>query len=778
MSKPITTVQMTGFRGAIGSCELEFDPKKGLTMLCGENGSGKSTILDAIDVVCNDTVGCLDGISVGRSPAQYLCAMGCQPTALQVQIHSKDESWTGVMHRNTVSVTGAAVRPRVKVLRRNRMLDLVLAQPSDRYKALRHFIDIAIVEQSESTLQQKLRDANDSIDTLTSEKLRMSNQLDNLWQAEGRPGTGQTAMAWAASKVNAGIAALSDRLARLKAVVDAVSEVKTANSNYSTRASAHLTLKNELEAVDKEISAAPTVAPATAVMLIESLDKAKVYIEADQALDKCPTCQRPLGRDELLAIVTQEFTQLSDLKTLSDRKQTTQRQIDIALSHLEEAQTGLIGALRSLHEATAPGDIPEVAELNIVWPSWEAEAQDFEALVAICTSVESVQTALEKQRDDAQGDVSQFNSVKEWWTGITDATKTLTDLDRIKTGLQQAYDIAHEKRVNFTQSILDGIREEANRLFQMIHPGENIGLEQLKMEEARRGSVSQTGVFHGHADVPPQAVFSESHLDTLGFCVWLALAKRESPDETVLLIDDIFSSVDSVHLSRVIDLLSAEAPNFLQVIVATHYRLWWDRSQIAQGIQRIHLGRWCATNGIAAQNMPLVTEQLRQIVANPNLDRQAASSKAGILLESILDDLALLYECSLPRNKLNQYTLGALLNGCGKLFARHELTVQLNSNWQTAGQPDDWQPTVAKDAYDRVNALQFIRNQVGCHFNPPGTEIPDDDVRGFGSATVGLVEALTCPNCGALATKKANDGTHLRCSCKKRAVRMTPVAIQ
>jgi recombinational DNA repair ATPase RecF len=778
MSKPITRVQMTGFRGSIGSCELEFDPKKSLTMLFGENGSGKSTILDAIDVVCNDTVGCLDGISVGRSPAQYLCAMGCQPTALQVQIHSKDESWTGIMRRNTISVTGAAERPRVKVLRRNRILDLVLAQPSDRYKALRHFIDIATVEQSESTLQQKLKNTNDLIDTLTAEKLRMSNQLDNLWQAEGRPGTGQTAMAWAESKVSTGITALSNRLDRLKAVVDAISEVKTASADYSTRASAHVALKNGLETVDQEIAAAPALAPATAVMLIESLDKAKAYIEAEPALDKCPTCQRPLGRDELLAIVTQESSQLSELKTLSDRKQNTQRQIDIALSHLEEAQTALIASLRGFQDATAAGDIPEVAALNIAWPSWEDEAQDYDVLVAICTSVESVQAALEQQRDDAQRDVNQFNSVKEWWTGITDATKKLIDLDRIRTGLQQAFNVAHEKRVNFTQGILDGIRKEANRLFQLIHPGENIGLEQLKMEEARKGSVNQTGVFHGHADIPPQAVFSESHLDTLGFCVWLALAKRESPDQTVLLIDDIFSSVDSVHLSRVIDLLSAEAPNFLQVIVATHYRLWWDRSQIAQGTQRIHLGRWCATNGIAAQNMPLVTEQLRQIVDEPVLDRQAASSKAGILLESILDDLALLYECSLPRNRLNLYTLGALLTGCGKLFGRHELTVQVNSNWQTAGQPDDWQPTVAKDAYDRVNALQFIRNQVGCHFNPPGTEIPDDDVRDFGSATVGLVEALTCPSCGALATKKANDGTHLRCSCKKRAVRMTPVAIQ
>jgi hypothetical protein len=332
--------------------------------------------------------------------------------------------------------------------------------------------------------------------------------------------------------------------------------------------------------------------------------------------------------------------------------------------------------------------------------------------------------------------------------------------------------------VNFTQGILDGIRQEADRLFQAIHPGENIGLEQMKMEEDRRGSVSQSGIFHGHSDIPPQAVFSESHLDTLGFCVWLALAKREIPQQTILLVDDIFSSVDATHLGRVIDLLSAEAPNFLQVIVATHYRLWWERCQNAQGIQRVHLGRWCATNGIAAQNMPRVLDELRAKIGESVLDRQAVSSKAGILLESILDDLTLLYECSLPHNKLNLYTLGALLSGCAKLFSKHSLTVQVNANWNVAGQPENWQATAAKVAYDKVNGMQFIRNQVGCHFNTPGMEIPDGDVRDFGTATIELVEALTCPNCGALSTKTANDGTHLRCSCPKRAIRMTPVRIQ
>ena len=296
------------------------------------------------------------------------------------------------------------------------------------------------------------------------------------------------------------------------------------------------------------------------------------------------------------------------------------------------------------------------------------------------------------------------------------------------------------------------------------------------MEESRGSSVNQAGQFHGHGDVPPQAVFSESHMDTLGFCVWLALAKRESPEETVILIDDIFSSVDASHLSRVLDLITAEGNSFLQVIVATHYRLCWTRSQNAQCIQRVQLGLWSIEHGIRAQNMPAVTLQLRQCLTEPVMDRQAVASKAGILLENVLDGLSLHYKRPIPRNRQNEYTLGDLMTACLKLFSTYNLTVQQNVNWQLDDGEEDWQSVDATGPFDRIRELQFIRNQVGCHFNVAGMEIPDNDIQAFGEATADLVDALTCSCCGMMATRAASDNSHLRCSCRAKTIRMKPIS--
>ncbi|MFO7695647.1 MAG: hypothetical protein R6X16_00630, partial [Anaerolineae bacterium] len=636
--------------------------------------------------------------------------------------------------------------------------------------------DIAGVERLEGTLQQNLTDTEQAIKELAASRDLMLAHLDRLWEAEGRPGPGETAEAWAEGRVKAGIAGLSERLDGLRNVASVTALAISARTNLGSRNAALDNLRLELDDVDQQIAMAPSLSSATAVQLLDSLEKAKAYVEAEQALERCPTCLRPIDRDVLLATINAEFAQLDELKKLSDKRQGLQGSVAVAASLLDEARTGVTEALKKVQDVTQQTKVPEIAALGIAWPDWEDAALDTPSLVAICDQLQTAQASLELQRESAHRDVSLFNSLNELWTGVVNVHDRATELGGIHDGLRRAHDIVHEKRVAFTQGILDAIQQEANRLFQAIHPGENMGLEQLKMEEERRGSVSQTGTFHGHGSIPPQAIFSESHLDTLGFCVWLATAKREVPEETILLIDDIFSSVDATHLGRLMELLQREAPNFMQVIMATHFRLCWDRCQNAQGTQRVHLGRWDATNGIFPQNMPRVLAELRARVGEAVLDRQAISSKAGILLESTLDDLTLLYACSLPRR--NVYTLGTLLNGSSKLFAKHRLTVMVNANWRaTSHQPEAWQDTAASAAYDTVNRLQFIRNQVGCHFSAPGTEIPDSEVRDFGTATIALVEALTCPNCGMLATRPSNDGTYLRCSCSRRTIRMTPVAI-
>ncbi len=83
--------------------------------------------------------------------------------------------------------------------------------------------------------------------------------------------------------------------------------------------------------------------------------------------------------------------------------------------------------------------------------------------------------------------------------------------------------------------------------------------------------------FCGQTGTPPQAYFSESHLDTLGLCVFLALAALDAPAETILVLDDVLASIDKPHVERLIEMLYAEATKFRHCIITTHYRPWKER---------------------------------------------------------------------------------------------------------------------------------------------------------------------------------------------------------
>lgn len=777
MGKPVTRIHISCFRGATQEFSLAFDPHKDLTILFGENGSGKSTILDAIDVVCNGTIGALADISVGQHAAKHLTSLGAKKGTLQATLFSDEEWWRATVNQSTVDVAGQGTRPSVRILRRKKILDLVTAQPKNRYEALKKFIDTAVVEQSEESLKAKQRELDTLRDQLEIKRAAKREQLEDLWEADGRPGPGCSPLEWAADRTSTGIEELESQLSDLKSVVSAIDTVVKDSSEHAYNRGTLDSVTKDLEVIERQIRAVPDVNAETASKLVQSLARAKAYIDAETELKTCPTCLRGIERDELIQIVDTELGRMGPLKTLVDRKASAEKNRDTAQANVTKSLDQITKSMQELHQTATATKLPEVEALAISWPDWAAKQIEFKDIKPIVTKLRTVERQLEAKRDERQRDVNQFTTIRQSYRGFVDADKELNELNAVRKGLASVHEKMRARRVTFVQDILDDIVDETNRLFKRIHPGERIGLDKLIMDEKRPGSVDQTGTFHDHSDIRPQAIFSESHLDTLGFCVWLAMAKREHPENTVLLIDDVFTSVDSQHVQRIIDLLESESASFLQVIHATHYRLWWDRCQNAQGIERIQLGRWSAMNGICTQNVPLVAQQLRDQSNLPILERQATASKAGVLLESLLDELTLLYQLSLCRNKENLHTLGELLSASKKLFTKRDLTVHVDENWNSENEREDFQPTNPSAAFECLEQLQFIRNQVGCHFSPPGTEIPDEEVRKFGSATADLIDAMTCPNCGHIASKPTVDGTALRCTCRKRAVRMTPTMI-
>ena len=167
--------------------------------------------------------------------------------------------------------------------------------------------------------------------------------------------------------------------------------------------------------------------------------------------------------------------------------------------------------------------------------------------------------------------------------------------------------------------------------------------------------------------------------------------------------------------------------------------------------------------------------RIASIAAAP-FDRQVSASKAGILLEAILDNLALQYRCRVPRTHDGSYTLGELLDGTESLFKKLEIH---RPDLDGLGKPKIPAQYVSANCVaitSQIRSLNFLRNQVGAHFNMAGAAIADADVQLFSDLTVKLAEALSCPTCGQIPGKKV--APHFQCSCAVPfEVRMLPLQL-
>ncbi len=166
-----------------------------------------------------------------------------------------------------------------------------------------------------------------------------------------------------------------------------------------------------------------------------------------------------------------------------------------------------------------------------------------------------------------------------------------------------------------------------------LHPGEGLNKISLELDPKKRASLEIGASFCGQSKTPPQAYFSDSHLDTLGLCVFLALAALDAPAATILVLDDVLASVDEPHVERLIEMLYDEAARFQHCVFTTHYRPWkqklrWGWLQNGQ-CHFVELTKWTASDGLTLIRSVPDVERLRQLLAEAPPDPQLVCAKAG-----------------------------------------------------------------------------------------------------------------------------------------------------
>ncbi|MDD2707880.1 MAG: AAA family ATPase [Verrucomicrobiae bacterium] len=728
-------------RGSVSPFALPFEKGKKLTVVYGENGTGKSTICDAFEFLGKGKVGSLENRGLGKTN-KYWHSVGKKPADVAVILETLDgSSCRATIVKSDVVANPSASRPQVEVLRRSQILALVEAKPGDRYTTISRFIDVSGVEISEAALHQLIRDLKENREVAVARVQENQDAIGQFWESAAKPGTDSLAWADTESKrdpnsSDAEVAALTVLQAAYSRFGDYPSRLKSAKEAVQTAKDAAATAQVKAQKCVQTIAA-----DAGEVMGV--LESARAYLHKHPAPTVCPLCESADKVQGLDQRITERLASFSDLQNAQVQTKTTGANVQRA-----EQQLNMLRENAKKHSEDF-----ETARARFTWsadimmPATPAPP-DIEALEIWLAGSAHLPAEWKKAETDRQDKKQFIGTLKRALKTYTENVQAQKELDILLPKLNRALEIVAEERHLFSDSILAKIAAEVGRIYELVHPGEGLNKISLELDPDKRASL-EIGSSFCETDAPPQAYFSDSHLDTLGLCVFLALATLDGPEKTVLVLDDILASVDEPHVDRLIEMLYAEAIKFRHCLITTHYRPWkqklrwgWLKNDQCQFIE---LSKWTNQQGMTLIRSIPDVERLRALLAETSPDAQLVCAKAGVILEAVLDFLTQLYESKVPRRPGGLYTLGDLLPSIESKL-RNALQVEVQIKDASGG--FNYQTKSLTPILNELIRIAQARNVFGCHFNALSFELLDSDALGFGQNVLNLVEILTDPDAG------------------------------
>src|SRR6266404_3298783 len=330
----LKSLTFEALRGATQPFELKLETGKKIVIVFGENASGKSTICDALDLLGNDSLSSLEGKGLS-STTKYWHSTTRKPTDIKITLASTTDSWSAQVIKGKCVVAPAETRPKVKILRRHQILDLLAGRPADRYQALQPFLAIESVDESERSLRDLI---NTTKRRLADAEARIGEnllQIEKLWKQAGSPAPDMMSWAEAEAKrdgddLNATISTIQNYQRLTQALTSRMNDL--AASTEREGAGRATLVKSETDLADALASA-----ETGSEELTELLQAARHYFGRHEHPEACPLCQSREYAATLPETVESKLKAMATVRAALSSRNTAQRALETAASQLESS---------------------------------------------------------------------------------------------------------------------------------------------------------------------------------------------------------------------------------------------------------------------------------------------------------------------------------------------------------------------------------------------------------------------------------------------------------
>ena len=328
--------------------------------------------------------------------------------------------------------------------------------------------------------------------------------------------------------------------------------------------------------------------------LLSLLREAEAYVGEGRTPNQCPVCEQNVDAVGLAQRLRERIGAMQELASIISTTGAAQSLLGTKRAFANQARNDFCQKISRLTGLLKACSLAEIEALKLDWACFAGlldstqPAGALEQRARFWEAIAASRSALEARRAADQKSIHQHNAIAGYVDTLREKKAQGIFQQKLLDNLRAALEIVMQQRKDYVEGILASISTEVQTLYSKLHPDEAIGGVRFFLKPNAIGSLEFDAQFQDVVHLPPQAYYSESHLDTLGICVFLALAKHFKTDNTLIVFDDVLTSVDEVHLERMIELIADEASEFGQMIITTHSRAWYDRVRMAKGAS-VHL---------------------------------------------------------------------------------------------------------------------------------------------------------------------------------------------
>jgi DNA repair exonuclease SbcCD ATPase subunit len=550
MAVKLSKINIKAFRG-IPELELDLDGKS--LIIKGENGSGKSSIVDAIELFFTGKVLHLDGIQglslynhgthVNYKQEDVKISLTFNPGNIAM-IRTFDSSFSipeGLESFFKITNNGTFI------LRRSQLLVFISSRPADRFRAIGSIIGIEALDE----LELEMKRLRDELDGNVKSK---SGQINSLYREIsvilGKDITDQSDILKPLNELlkDADLPLIesldeakvhAERMLKSIKKADQLDRIKTLNQllELTKEPFAPESLFADLSSLNDKIK---PLLNRSADLLFKSLLELGSKIILERNLNACPLCENVIEPERLLKKIQERvdlLSRLSDdastIRLISVPLISTLNEINLRIELLESKAAyfeqlkdeiiilqgkklifqGLIDGTRSAIDLLCEIPIEKISDaIDVINVSIEETHSKGKELL------DNIDLTAEERR--VLEIASVIDQIRNKYTEISKKTDELKSNQVYYFASKKIYDNFSDVKKVKIQEVYDIIEEDIRRFYSFLHPGEPHKNIELTVATGKRASTELKIESFGRKGEDPRALTSEGHLDSLGLCIF------------------------------------------------------------------------------------------------------------------------------------------------------------------------------------------------------------------------------------------------------------------